>query len=316
MRLPSLGEENTRARFVLVVVLTAGARTKTGSWGTGPRQTARLQLLSTGLDRTYVHCVATLPSLGSLIDVRRIAIAAFPVLALLVMSGGANAARARHALPPKCAPSSHTLLADAQAQVYAAREGSLKYLSIRGCAYGQRRSYIVAACGNGESATVCANESHVTLTGTVVASEDAFQAEGHQVEKSIYESYVEVRDLRTGHALHHVPTGTPLKPESEYVKYVGVGPVIGLVLKSDGAVAWIAEDYERSATQHGVGATYFDVYASDKAGTRLLASGTNVDPSSLALSVGSVDVGGHRRTIVGGTLYWTQGGTQFSASLN
>jgi hypothetical protein len=208
------------------------------------------------------------------------------------------------------------LIADAQAQVYAAREGSLKYLRIRGCAYGQRRSFIVAACGNEESATVCANESHITLTGVVVASEDAFQAEGHQVEKSIYESYVAVQNLRTGHVLHHVPTGTPLKPESANVRYVGVGPVVGLVLKSDGAVAWIAEDYERSATPHGTGTPYFDVYATDKLGTRLLASGTNVDPSSLALSVGSVDVGGYRRTIVGSTLYWTQSGDQFSATLN
>jgi hypothetical protein len=247
---------------------------------------------------------------------RRIAIVAIPVLTLLLVPVGANAAHGHHALPAKCAPNSHVLFADAQAQVYAAREGSLQYLSIRGCAYRQRRSFIVAACNNEKSVTVCARKSHVTLAGVVVASEEAFRAEGHEVEKSIDEWHVEVRNLSTGHVLHDAPTGTPLQSESMYVKYVGVGPVVGLVLKSDGSVAWIAEDYERSATPHGTGAPYFDVYATDKTGTRLLASGTNIDPSSLALSVGSVDVGGYSRTIVGSTLYWAQGGKPFSASLS
>jgi hypothetical protein len=235
------------------------------------------------------------------------------VLALL-LTASADAARARHALSPKCVPSSHTLLADAQAQVYAAHKGSLKHLSIRACAYGQRRSFIVAACNNEERATTCADNSHVTLVGAAVASEDTFQVEGHEVEKSIDEWHVEVRNLHTGRILHEVPTGTPLKPEP---RYVGVGPIVGLVLKSDGAVAWIAEDYERSSVPGRMPFTipYFDLYAVDKSGTRLLASGTDIDPSSLALSVGSISVG-TRRTIVGSTLYWTQGGKQSSATLD
>jgi hypothetical protein len=240
---------------------------------------------------------------------------AISVLALLLTPGGVNAARAHNGLPPKCAPNLHTLFADAQAQVYAAREGSLKYLSIRGCAFGQRRSFIVAACNNEESTAICASKLHVTLTGAVVASEDIFTPECRCAnEKNIDEWHVEVRNLRTGRVLHKVPTGTPLEPEP---RYVGVGPIVGLVLKSDGSVAWIAEDYERSSTPHDIEAQlFFDVYATDKTGTRLLASGTDIDPSSLALSVGGIGVGRNRRTIMGSTLCWTQGGKPFPTTLN
>jgi hypothetical protein len=245
---------------------------------------------------------------------RRIAVYfVLTLAALALLPSLASAARARRK-PSGCRPSgSQLLLADRQAQVYAAREGSLKYLSIRGCAYGQRRSFIVAACNNEESATVCADKSHVILVGTLVSYEDAFLVESRGEEKGIDERHVDVRDLRTGRMLHEVPTGTPLKPEPHYV---GVGPVVGLVLKSDGSVAWIAEDYERSLKLYGAGARYFDVYATDKAGTRLLASGTNIDPSSLALSVGGSGINAKPRTIEGSTLFWTQGGKPASAVLN
>jgi hypothetical protein len=260
---------------------------------------------------------ATLEGFNSLMSMRRRVItttSAIFTLALL-LAALASAAHGHRQVPVKCAPSSHTLLADAQAQVYAAREGSLKYLSIRGCAFGQRRSFIVAACNNEESATICASKSHVTLAGAVVASEDVFTPECRCAdEKSIDEWHVEVRNLRTGRVLHKVPTGAPLKPEP---RYVGVGPIVGLVLKSDGSVAWIAEDYERSSTPHDIEAQlFFDVYVTDKTGTRLLASGTSIDPSSLALSVGGFGVSGVRRTIVGSTLYWNQGGKPVSATLN
>lgn len=244
---------------------------------------------------------------------RRIAIAAVPLLALMLVPRGASAALGRHALPAKCAPNSEVLFADAQAQVYAVRKGPLRYLSIRGCSFGQRRSFFVSACGNKESAVVCAERSKVSLVGTIVASEEAFNGECRCSEKSISEWHVVVQNVHTGEVLHEVPTGTPLKPERGYV---GVGPIVGLVLKSDGSVAWIAEDYERSSVLYGAGAPYFDVYATDRAGTRLLAAGTNIDPSSLALSVGGTGVGGSRQAIAGGTLYWTQGGKSESAVLN
>ena len=66
----------------------------------------------------------------------------------------------------------------------------------------------------------------------------------------------------------------------------------------------------------GTQLSYFDVYACDKSGTRLLASGTNVDPSSLALSTGATGIGVYPSSIAGSTLYWTQEGKQASSTLN
>jgi hypothetical protein len=110
--------------------------------------------------------------------------------------------------------------------------------------------------------------------------------------------------------LHRVPTGAPLEPAPYYV---GVGNVVAIIVKSDGAVAWIADDYERSVA----GAEYFDVYAVDESGTRLLASGTNIDPSSLALSVGgAMGTASNPSSASGSTLYWTQEGKAMSAPLN
>jgi hypothetical protein len=103
---------------------------------------------------------------------------------------------------------------------------------------------------------------------------------------------VVVENLRTGRVLHKVPTGTS-SPGA-----VGIGPVVSLVVKSDGAVAWIVEN--EIPARH-VPAEY-EVHAVDKTGNRLLASGSDIDPHSLALA--------------GSTLYWTQGGKPMSAPLN
>jgi hypothetical protein len=97
-----------------------------------------------------------------------------------------------------------------------------------------------------------------------------------------------------------------------------------MVVRRDGAVAWIAADNERSPGEQLVVRPCevfpeersicfeprpeppfiwsYDVYASDMRGTRLLASGIDVAPHSLKLG--------------GSTLYWTQGGKPMSAPLN
>jgi hypothetical protein len=66
---------------------------------------------------------------------------------------------------------------------------------------------------------------------------------------------------------------------------------VAIVVKSDGSVAWIVES-----------SSEYQVRAVDKSGSRVLSSGTNIDPHSLALA--------------GSTLYWTQGGKPKSAMLN
>jgi hypothetical protein len=258
-----------------------------------------------------VHLSATFGQYDSLRAMQRTAIAVASVLAVLLMTVPATAARDRLVARTQCRPSSsHGVFTDGQAQVYAVQNGEV--LNIRACANGQQRSFLVSSCNRRESATACASESQVTLTGAVVAYEEFFTTAGRyrREREAVTLSWrVIVRDLRTGRVLHDVPTGTSLASEPGYL---GVGKIVGLVLKSDGAVAWIAEDYERSAAAK---APYFDVYATDASGTRLLASGTNVDPSSLALSTGATHLGYYPHTVVGSTLYWAQAGRVFSTTL-
>jgi hypothetical protein len=121
------------------------------------------------------------------------------------------------------------------------------------------------------------------MNGTVVAyEEDIFEAEED------VRLLVVVRDLRDGKLLHKLPTGTVEPPQPSMI---GVGSVTGMVIKSDGSAAWIA------AEQKGG----YQVHTVDKTASHLVASGGDIDPSSLALA--------------GSTLYWTQGGKPVSASL-
>lgn len=243
---------------------------------------------------------------------RRIAIAAIPLLALLLVPGGVNAARARRKAPSKCTQVHARLItADGQAQVYEAREPEAfpEYLGVWGCAYGHKRPYFLGPLPYGSSSGSGGGVGHETLAGPIVAYEEVSMG-GSEYGRA--EWLVIVRDLRTGRVLHKVPTGAPLEPKPHYV---GVGNVVSIVVKSDGTVAWIADDYERSAAAHG--AEYFDVYAVDRSGTRLLASGTDVDPGSLALSVGGTNIGmGSESVAAGSMVYWTQGGKSESAVLN
>jgi hypothetical protein len=195
--------------------------------------------------------------------------------------------------------------ADSQAEVYIAREpfyaedgrhGRLGTLvSYRGCAYGRSRSYRLGIVGVG-SARGGVSTEHITLAGAFVAYET-----GRVVTEIESDLHVVVRNLRTGRTLTDVPTGVPLQSRPHYT---GVGPVRAMVLNSSGTVAWIATDDLRSeGLEHETGreANYYDLYLLDRTGERLLASGTEVDPHSLALG--------------GGTLYWTLGGKPFSAPL-
>ncbi|HEY3760058.1 MAG TPA: hypothetical protein VGL37_09865 [Solirubrobacteraceae bacterium] len=99
-----------------------------------------------------------------------------------------------------------------------------------------------------------------------------------------------MRNLRTGRVVREVPTGTPATPNKSVV---GIGPTTSILVKDDGAVAWIVET--------GFPTTY-QVHAIDSNGSRVVASGSDIDPSSLALAAN--------------TIYWTAGSTAMSAPLN
>jgi hypothetical protein len=243
---------------------------------------------------------------GCFIGMRRIAATLVPILgmALLVSSAYASRprAKARSACPP--ADSLGVVISDQQAQLYKVLlrtpfEGGGFETStvIRGCAYGQRRSYPFGAIGvecipGGESG--CGGTEHVSLVGTMLGYAQLSTSSNGQGQGT-GEWFVVVRDLRSGRVLHKLPTGARESPEPHYI---GTGPAVAVVLKRDGAVAWITENYERTAG----GQTFFEVHAADRSGTRLLASGSNIDPSSLALGAG--------------TLYWLQGGQPLTDVLN
>jgi hypothetical protein len=246
--------------------------------------------------------------------IRKIVLGVLLLMLAIAPAAGARTGHRTPTKPVKCAPRRQVLFADAQAQVYPVLEADGETFEIQACLYGQRRSFVAARCNPHEGAATCASTANVTLAGSMVAYEDFFGSGSRDLfdERSIDEWYVEVRDLRTGRALRRVPTGAALKPEP---RYIGTGPVVKLVLKSNGSVAWIANDYERTGSEPPPKVPYLNVYALDKTGTRLLAAGNEIDPASLALSDGGVH-GPAGRPVAGTTLYWTQGGKAFSTPLN
>jgi hypothetical protein len=241
---------------------------------------------------------ATLEGLYSLRTMRRRATSTIPVLVLLLAAASSSAARVRHATAPKCpTANSRVLLADAEAEVYVVKEHLAPYNEpepvVRGCAYGRKRSYFIGESEEHPGGSAGGGSSSVKLemlAGSIVAYTPA----GGYVNSGKGRAGVlmVVRNLRTGRVLHAVTTSVLTKPGASPDS---VGPIDAIVVKSDGAVAWIVgTGYPDDIEYH--------VYAIDRSGSRLLASGANIEPYSLALA--------------GSALYWTQGGQPFSAPLN
>lgn len=217
---------------------------------------------------------------------RRTAIFAVPLFALLLATSSATAVRNHHGKVSCQSGHARVITADAQAQIYEAPMSSRfpEFLSVYGCAYGHKRSYMLGPAPYGSPSGAGGVENEV-LAGSIVAYEETSNRPCCQ------HWWVVVRDLSNGHVLHRLPTGTPIKPES---LSVGIGQAVDIVVKRDGSVAWIVETGEEEGR--------YQVHAVDKSGSRVLATGPDIDPLSLALA--------------GSTLYWTQGGQPFAASLN
>ena len=251
---------------------------------------------------------ATFDRHDSLKSMRPTALIAISAFAALSVVGSASAAHGDHKAPAKCPPGhTHLIVADGQAEVYLRPEGSgpsgYEPTEIFGCTYADRRSYSLGG-PPGYSSRGGGEATHYTLDGSILAYE-TYGELTFPAPEGFQEWHVVVENLRTGRVLHEVPTGTAsaqaTTSESSGIRqprYVGVGPVVTLVVKSDGAVAWIVDN--EIPAQH-VPAEY-EVHAVDKTGSRLLASGAEIDPHSLALA--------------GSTLYWTQGGKPMSSKLN
>jgi hypothetical protein len=222
----------------------------------------------------------------------RFGVAIASALVLLFGVTSLSDATAHHQPSQKCPLTrAHAIAADSQAQLFL-REASSNLSEpfeaeyVYGCAYGHRHVYRLGFPYE-ESATGSGGIRREVLTGTVVAYESSSSEGANGEGRST--SIVVVRDLRSGRVLHEVPTVTQTGP-----KVVGSGEAVALLIKSDGAVAWL----NRAARQNGT----YQVHALDKSGNRLVAGGPEIDPSSLALG--------------GSTLYWTQAGVPMSAPLN
>jgi hypothetical protein len=206
----------------------------------------------------------------------------------LSTNGAAGTERPKHAASFRCPPPhSHVFRSDRTAIVY---EGlnSEKLYEVLGCVRGGRRAYALGSVleGSEEGGGGVAKE---VLAGSVVAYEKSSFGEARPPYVSGYSrDVVFVRDLRTGRILHKVPTGAAVSPGE-----VGSGSAVVIVVKSNGAVAWI-NPIEAPVS--------YEVHAVDRSGTRVLASGTGIDPHSLRLK--------------GGTLSWVQNGKTEFATLH
>jgi hypothetical protein len=168
---------------------------------------------------------------------------------------------------------------------------------IYGCVYGHRGAYLLGSLPDFTTTSRYSTgyfegDLNVVLAGPIVAYESFVLAEGLDG----YRWRVVVQDLRTGRALRKEPTGVPatLGGEPEFEAIAGIGHTTAIVVKSDGSVAWIVDPNEAKG--------HYQVHAADTTGSWMLASGADIDPTSLALA--------------GSTLYWTQGDRPYSASLN
>jgi hypothetical protein len=195
---------------------------------------------------------------------------------------------------------SHVIVANAKAQVYEGPSIGKRGESIPespvyyGCVYGRKKSYELGLPEGGTSGGSWRSYAY-TLAGPIVAYAEAARI-GYEEQNPKYIYKVVVRDLLNGRLLHNLPTGIPPRGANRE----GIGEVTALVVKRDGAVAWIVQVLENMAG--GRLRSNYEVRAVDKAGRRVLAISTEIGPHSLKLR--------------GSTLHWTQGGKPMSATLN
>ena len=240
----------------------------------------------------------------------RLGLAAAVTLMLVFGTTPVGEARPGRRVTAKCPPARvHILRSGPRAVVYKTKETQFETIEgangperyalhvpvIRGCVRGHGRSHRLgnpyssygSPAGGGPNGI-----GSLRLSGDVVAFERAFESEIEaEPTRGTSRHVVVVINLRSGEVMHDDPTGTPPEPEANLT---GVGPTKALVVKADGAVAWVVENR--------VSRLVYQVIAVDKTGTRVLATGSDISPHSL--------------TLTGPMLNWTQGGKTFSAPLD
>jgi hypothetical protein len=232
------------------------------------------------------------------------AISATLLIALFVAAVAASAKTPSYRVA-KCPPGrAHVVAANRQAVVYGGPEEegvtgpeSKGEIRVFGCDNRHKVTYVLGVQLGECDAEGCEGIAHETLAGGLVAYAEIFStgdSRGAETERS--RSLLIVRDLRSGRVLRKLPTGTSTEPRD-----VGLGEPSSLVMRSTGAIAWIVYKTGVACPTAPVHWCY-EVHVDDKSGARVVASGTDIDPLSLALA--------------GSTLYWTQGGKPAATMLN
>jgi hypothetical protein len=215
---------------------------------------------------------------------------------LAVLAAPSSAPAKVHKKPWVCRPGhAHLLEADKQAQVYETghlEEGFFNAERIMGCVYGSKHQFIVAPT-SAASGSGGAGSSVKQMVGTLVALE----SKSWSTIMGSESNGVSVLDLRTGRTIRQSATGPPEPTRNTGYEDYGAGPVASVVLRPNGDLAWIAETPTFRVTPAG----RYQVYTLEASGRRMIASGNDIEPSSLALAAK--------------TIYWTQGGKPFSAPL-
>jgi hypothetical protein len=164
-----------------------------------------------------------------------------------------------------------------------------------GCLYSRNRRYKIGDYAHDDYGVL--GQRNVRLAGRYVAFED--YSEG----KDGLQYHVVVIDLRDGRRVHDVATGpTPADTGVQGFAF-GIGPTTRLQLRATGAVAWIARNRYSADVEYEVRKrdTNSARGSDGDLGTKLLARGANIAPTSLRL----------RRS----TLTWIQDGQPETARL-
>lgn len=226
---------------------------------------------------------------GRLTPARALLIGAGALLAASALAAPGFARTTSKTTETLCPPiNSRTMVADATAQVFESgppynvntlTEPSPKTI-YQGCVFGHR----TVSSGLGPLNSY--------LRPLVIAGD--YVAYGNNAAST---GDTNVEDV-AGVAVWNLLTGqTKTFPGCSRHSGVGQSGPDTVVVKSDGAVAWICESLQTPPTP-----TYYEVHAIDRNGNRLVAVGTDIDPSSLALAAHNI--------------YWTQNGQAATAPLD
>ncbi len=218
--------------------------------------------------------------------------------AALLLPAAAHGAAKRHRRTPSCPPArARVVLRDSAAVVFRLEAPDPGFFEEAACSDADPRPFVLFEC---EEFLLCEGPgySDLTLAGAMLAYERyEFTGSSRYMTAEPSSWVIQVRDLRTHRLVHSAPTSTSAPPPS---KVIGNGRSEGIVVKSDGSVAWIAVDGEPTAAS--TLPTNYQVWKIDRSGEHLLATGTRIVPHSIALA--------------GSTIYWTDAGAPASARLD